>query len=277
MKLAIVMCSYNRIAMTERSIEQLLVSVKKDSDIQCKIYVCDDGSTDGTPEILKGKFSNIVVLKGNGRLYWCKSMYIAMKEAVKENFDFYLMVNDDTDFKEDVIQIMMESYRQTGTSCGIVGSMYHQNQCTYGGRTKDRMLLCPNGKLQACYWANWNCFLIDRNVVAKVGIIDGKYEHAYGDYDYSYRMIAKGFPIYVATDYVGEAQQNSQVGTYTDNMLSRKKRLQLLFSPKGMPIYSYLRFHMRTSTTKELLKQIYGYLSIIWYILLKKEFKEKSK
>lgn len=273
MKLAIVMCSHNRKKMTERSVFQLNESIKKCFDVQCKIYVCDDGSTDGTPEMLKENFDNVILLRGTGNLYWCKSMHMAMKVAVKEDYDFYLMVNDDTNFKENVVQIMLESYEQAGKSCGIVGAMCYENVCTYGGRTADKILIQPNGKLQMCDWANWNCFLIDREVVKSVGIIDGKYQHACGDFDYSYRMLQAGFPIYVSTEYVGEAQKNGIEGTYQDYSLTRRKRLKLLLSPKGLPIYSYFRYHIRTSKVKELPIYIYGYISIIVYILLNKEFK----
>lgn len=274
MKLAIVMCSHNRKNLTKRSILQLNQSVMRCADVNCKIYVCDDGSTDGTPEMLKESFENVVLLTGTGKLYWCKSMHMAMKEAVKENYDFYLMVNDDTDFKDNAIQIMLESYEQAGKSCGIVGSMFHEGDCTYGGRNADKILLQPNGRLQECIWANWNCFLVDKEVVKQVGIIDGKYQHACGDFDYSYRMLHAGFPIFVATEYVGEAQRNSLKGTYHDYSLTRRKRLKLLFSPKGLPVYSYFRYHIKTSRIKEFPKYIYGYVSIIVYILLNKEFKK---
>lgn len=274
MKLAIVTCSHNRKNLTKRSILQLNQSVMRCADVSCKIYVCDDGSTDGTPEMLKECFENVVLLTGTGKLYWCKSMHMAMKEAVKENYDFYLMVNDDTDFKDNVIQIMLESYEKAGKSCGIVGSMSFENNCTYGGRNADKILLQPNGRLQECNWANWNCFLIDREIVKKVGIIDGKYQHACGDFDYSYRMLQTGFPIFVAADYVGEAQRNSLKGTYHDYSLTRRKRLKLLFSPKGLPAYSYFRYHIKTSKIKELPQYIYSYISIIGYILLNKEFKK---
>lgn len=268
--LAVVMCTYNRKALTERCICQINEAVKRQSNIQCKIYVCDDRSTDGTAAMLQEKFQNVVLLNGTGKLFWCKSMHLAMQEASKQGYDFYLMVNDDTDFKDNVLVTMFDSFQKAGKSCGIVGSMCYNNICTYGGRTFDKQLIQPNGELQRCYWSNWNCFLIDCEVIKKVGIIDGKYQHACGDYDYSYRMIKAGFPIFVATDYVGEVPRNSYEGTYRDKTLTRKKRLRLLFSPKGAPIYSYFRYHIRVFGFRNLPKYVYGYLSMIGYIFLGK-------
>ena len=276
MKMAIIMCCYNRKKLTERSVQQLNKSVEKYPDIHCKIYVCDDGSTDGTCEMLREEFNNVIYLKGSGRLYWCKSMHLAMKTAVQDMHDYYLMVNDDTDFKDNVIKIMMDSYQQAKETCGIVGAMSFNKICTYGGRNIDNKLLLPNGKLQSCVLANWNCFLISREVVDRVGIIDEKYQHAYGDFDYSHRMLKAGIPIYVATEYVGEAQRNSEEGTFQDYTLKRFQRLRLLLSPKGMPIYSYFRYHIRSSGVKGLPRYIYGYLSVVGYIILKKEFKKKD-
>lgn len=266
MKYAVIMCSFNRKEYTRRCITILLESMKRYRN-EGAIYVCDDASTDGTPEMIRHQFPQVKILESSGNLYWCKSMYCAMKKAVKEEYDYYLMVNDDVDFNVDVIKIMFQSYQIANELCGVVGSTHSDGKCTYGGRNSEEILLVPNGKLQRCVWANWNCFLISRAVIERVGIIDSKYEHAFGDFDYSFRMNKNNIPIYVATDYIGKCEKNSLVGTYKDKTVSRMRRLQLLFSAKGMPVYSYFRYNIRTGGLKQIFKFICGYLSIIVYTL----------
>lgn len=92
-----------------------------------------------------------------------------------------------------------------------------------------------------------------------------------GDYDYDFRMKKNNIPIYVAVKYVGECEMNSNEGTYMDHTLGRKERLKKMFSPKGMPFYSYLRYNVKINGIWGALKSVYGYCSLIGYILLKRK------
>lgn len=275
MRIAIIFCCYNRKGLTKRCLVQLSRQAAQFEEDTFEIYVCDDDSTDGTVEMIEKEFQWVHLLKNGGNLYWCKSMHKGMREAVKEDYDYYLMVNDDVDFAEDALKVMLQSYEMAAKPCAIVGATKtNEKDCvSYGGRDKNGMLMVPDGTLKSCELANWNCFLVDKGIISKVGIIDGKYQHAWGDFDYSYRMRRMNYPIYLATDYIGKCDTNSVTGTFRDKSLGRRKQLKKLFSTKGMPFYSYMRYHLKTQGKWRLFKYLYGYLSMIGYILLKKEMK----
>lgn len=273
MKVSILIACRNRKEMTRNCIDALIKQLNKQRDILFDIYVYDDGSNDGTYEMLKNEFQGLIVLKGDGTAYWCKSMYYLMNLAVKKEYDFYLMVNDDVQFSDYALEIMLSSYMMARCSCGVVGATrsVKTGNVTYGGHSYDTTIMVPNGKLQQCDWANWNCFLMDNKVLQEIGLIDSKYMHSWGDFDYSYRMKKKGIPVYLATDFVGECEVNSLKGTYQDNGLSRRERLKKLFSPKGLPFYSYIRYNVKTEGVKGTFKAIYGYGSILAYIIFNKK------
>lgn len=274
LRVAIMVACHNRKEITKRCLMTLQGSLKNESDKQFDLYVYDDGSTDGTYEMLREEFPAIIVIRGNGNAFWCKSMYRLMKQAADLKYDYYMMINDDVAFYPDAVSTMFESYHQANRSCGIVGATRSSvtGQMTYGGRIGNNgPLLVPNGKIEKCVWADWNCFLIGREVVESIGIIDGKYQHAWGDYDYDFRMNKNKIPIYVAIKVVGECEMNSDAGTYMDHTLGRKERLKKLLSPKGMPFYSYLRYNVKINGILGALKSVYGYCSLIVYILLKKK------
>lgn len=275
MRIAIILCCYNRKSMTKRCLTQLYNQMALFPNDTFKVYVCDDKSTDGTCEMIERDFSEVCLLKSGGNLYWCKSMYRGMKEAIKEDYDLYLMVNDDVDFFDDALQTMFDSYSKANRACAIVGATKSvaQDSISYGGRDKGGKLIIPDGTLKSCELANWNCFLINREVINGVGIIDGKYQHSWGDFDYSYRMNEKKYPIYLAVNYVGKCETNSINGTFRDIQIGKRKQLQHLFSVKGLPLYSYMRYHMRTQGKIGFFKYIYGYLSVIGYITLGKRLK----
>lgn len=273
MRTAIMLACYNRKELTKRCLNSLKDQLVAMGDEQFDIYVYDDCSTDGTYEMLMEEFSQVSVIRGKGSAYWCRSMYCLMKTTTQKKYDFYMMINDDVFFYTDAVGIMFDTYRKAGKGCGVVGAFRsaYSKEGTYGGRNQQMKLLTPNGQIQQCIWADWNCFLVDANVVAEVGIIDGKYQHAWGDWDYAHRMIRKGFTIYETVDYIGECEVNSKENTYKDNTLKRSIRLKKLFSPKGLPFASFMRYNIKIKGILGFFISIYGYCSIIGYIIMGRE------
>lgn len=272
MKIAIVSTVHNRKNKTEKAIQSLAIALK---NYEYRFYFCDDGSTDGTRERLYRLPYPITVLEGNGNLFWSRGMYCAMKKASEDGADIYLLVNDDVEFYPDAINIMLSSYKSANKHCGIVGSTISlkNGNITYGGRIlNESQLIKPNGSLQLCDLANWNCFLIDDFIVKNVGLIDNYYEHALGDYDYSLRMKAQGIPIYIAKEYVGSCENNEKKGTYHDKNTPRKHRFKSMFSRRNMPLKSRWHFYMGNFGVKGLKGFLWPYIKCSICILARKDY-----
>lgn len=60
-----------------------------------KLVIIDDGSTDGSSEIIKSKYPEVEVLVGNGNLWWAGATNLGIKWALKNNYDYVLTYNDD--------------------------------------------------------------------------------------------------------------------------------------------------------------------------------------
>ena len=271
-RLAVLLACYNRKEMTINCIRKLLVQ-SKETDMHVEIFVCDDNSSDGTAQAIRELFPEIHLYVSEGSLYWCKSMHRVMQWAFEKHFDLYLMVNDDVDFFPTMYSVMLNSYMLANEECGIVGSTKSkEGVITYGGRCGefDLTFVMPQKKLEKCGVANWNCFMLSNTVIEKVGLIDSKYEHGFGDFDYSMQMQKKGIPIYVATDYVGLCERNSKAGTYEDDTISRWIRLKKLFGKKGKPIYSTFYYYKKNFGRAYYLIVIKRYIEIIGKILIGK-------
>lgn len=272
--LAIIFACYNRIENTRTCIDSLTKQLQADA-IQYQFYICDDCSGDGTFEMLRKRLPNARIIRTKGNYYWSKSMYAAMSAARKDNPDFYLMINDDVVFHENAIEVMLSSYHIAHRHpCGISGTMASADsgQLTYGGRKDDNArIMTPSRPLSSCIVANWNCFLIDAATVASIGIIDGKYEHALGDYDYCYRMKKAGIPVYIAYEVIGSCEPNRVSKSYLSAEASRRERLKAYFSRKGLPIKSTIKYNHRSKGLKGLWDVAIGYCYGVVMIMLKKD------
>jgi GT2 family glycosyltransferase len=90
---------YNRINYTLKCIE----SIKKQSYTNYRIIICDDGSTDGTYDIISKQYPEVIVLSGTGNLWWAGSTNMCVEKAltIGNEEDYIFTLNNDTELLND--------------------------------------------------------------------------------------------------------------------------------------------------------------------------------
>ena len=91
--IAVLLTVFNRKDKTLKCLEQLYNQLPL-REYQVDIYLTNDGCTDGTPEAINQKYPQIHIIQGTGNLFWNRGMYLAWQEAAKNDYDFYLWLND---------------------------------------------------------------------------------------------------------------------------------------------------------------------------------------
>ncbi len=196
----------------------------------------DDASTDGTSEIIKERFPNVIIVQGTGYLYWNRGMHLAWKTASEHaDYDFFIWLNDDTFIFHNALIEMMDCSKVAGQNAIICGSTLSQknNQHTYGGKTLDGKMIIPNGTLQKCEIIQGNFVLISKSIYAEVGNIDEVFPHAIGDHDYGLRAIKKGFNLFIAQNYIGYCEEHEKLPKWCLSEVPFTKRIKSLYSPLG--------------------------------------------
>ena len=257
MHIAVIMTCHNRKKHTIECLKSLYDQVH-DAALSLDTYLVDDGSTDGTSEAVQRLFPDVRVNLGDGSLYWNGGMRSAFALAMKEGYDHYLWLNDDTVLYHSALQVMIQTYEQL-LSQGyprsiVVGSTsdLETGSLTYGGIIKTSCwhpfkyrIVNPVDRPQPCDTMNGNCVLIPQNVVTIVDNLDSAFTHTTGDFDYGLREVKKGCSIFVAPGFVGTCSINSISGTWKDQNLSFRERLKKRHQTKGVPFKEWKVFVKR--------------------------------
>ena len=243
-KVAVVIASHNRKIKTESCLKALLLAVP--DQWQLKIFLVDDGSTDGTLEAILKMNLNLQVIQGSGDWYWSRSMEMGQL-SIKEHFDAQLWLNDDVLLLDGALSTF-DIFRKTHLNSILVGQMRATDEfkLTYGGVVKkgrhpfrfSYVLAESSPSLVDTF--DGNCVFIPNSVTSLIGNIDGKFSHAYGDYDFGLRAKMLGVKCLVLPAYMGVCDQNPQLKY--KNIIDRTK---FIFSLKGRPLSSQVRFAKR--------------------------------
>lgn len=201
-----------------------------------KVYMTDDGCTDGTPEAVRKLFPNVCIIKGDGNLYWNRGMWTAWNEASKTDFDYYLWLNDDTNlFPYAIKSLISESFNHHDKSI-IVGACISpdHSRMTYGGRDK-KGLVIPEGISKEVTIVNGNILLVPRAVFQVLGNLNLRFHHGGGDFDYSWRAGQVGIKCYQTPDFLGECDDYHSVPSWCNPQVPFLQRIKALNRPYGMP------------------------------------------
>lgn len=131
----IVIPVHNRSACTRECLMHLRQQTYRDF----QVIVVDDGSTDGTSDMIADEFPEVIVCRGDGNLWWTEATNVGIRHAfgladAAEN-SFILTLNDDVSLRPDYLDQLMKTYRQQGPC--LVGSVCvdagRPDQITFGG------------------------------------------------------------------------------------------------------------------------------------------------
>jgi GT2 family glycosyltransferase len=248
--IAVLMTVHNRKEKTISCLTALFNCILPD-EYGFDVFLVDDGSTDGTAELIKKTFPQVNIVQGDGNLFWNRGMYLAWETAAKANdYDYYLWLNDDTILYPGAIYELVlcsENENDKSIICGTTCASIDKNKITYGGRRLDKKnVIIPSGEKQYCDCFNGNIVLIPKPVYKIAGMNDPLFHHALGDLDYGLRSRKLGIKSLVAPNILGECDEHTTLEDWRNSQTPLLKRLKLLYSPLGnhpIEFFKYTRRH----------------------------------
>lgn len=295
MNIAVLYTCFNRKEKTLSSLNALYVSLSKynleaQDKANIEVFLTDDGCTDGTSDAIKKTYvdKDIHILKGDGTLFWAGGMRLAWKEALKRHteWDFYLLINDDTDIFDTCIQELMdthyyciETYRKAGIYSGVTCSKADHSITTYGGDIFTSRFLgryyrvkCI-GSPQLVDTINANILLVPQSIVEMRGIFYEGFRHGNADWDYSMQARKNGIPVLVTANYCGACDNDHESKEERKNKLlsmTQEERSNYFKNPLHSSC-DYLTFVKRNIPVKYPITMMFRFLQEfypgIYYII----------
>ncbi len=228
-----------------------------------RVIIVDDGSTDGTSDLVNTKYPEVHILKGDGNLWWTGAMHLGVEYVLAtaiEN-DYVLSLNNDTAFEDDYLDSLLAASNIYGRA--MVGSAEidysNRNKVTYAGEWLDlkhyrfsvETQLAADNDIQCNEHVNvlpGRGMLIPVEAFSKTGNFDkAVFPHYIADYDFSLRAFNAGIKLVLSYKSIVYSKLNlTGISVKETRPLSLKEARLIFFSIRSdMNIIDHVRFIQR--------------------------------
>lgn len=272
-RIAALLTCHNRREKTLQCLASLFFDIP--GHISLTVFLVDDGSTDGTAAAVRQFFPEVIVISGNGDLYWAGGMRVAFKTAARlGEYDYYLWLNDDVVLDNGALLCALswaDNYR--AKPAVLVGTIRDvaTGKAIYGGMRRPSMWralyfepVTTDSHPIPCDTCSGNFLLIPSAIAMRVEMIDNIFRHACGDYDYGFRVRRYGYPLLVIPGSVGTSARNPFPNREDICRLSIIERWQRITGPKLFPIRPWFTYTYRHTGLLWPIFFVRPYVEVFW-------------
>lgn len=242
-KVLIIVVSYNGVA----HLPNCLFPLRQHSD-NLKFLVVDNGSTDGTPEIIKQDYPFVELIETGKNLGFGAANNIGLKKAIDEGYDYVYLLNQDAWIEpEDILKLIEIAERNP--EYGIITPMQvyagkKKIDNSFSGKVTKEIIedfIIPgnnrkeiyrvkNRGIQAAHW------LVRCSAIKKAGGFSPTFFHYGEDDNLCRRMEFHGFKLGLVPNILAVHNREDRKLTSAHQLLLRKNELKKIASD---PLLSY--------------------------------------
>ncbi|AGK60078.1 putative glycosyltransferase [Archaeoglobus sulfaticallidus PM70-1] len=208
---------------------EFLESLKSVTYPNYKIIIVDDGSTDGTEEMIKTAYPEVILLKGDGNLWWSRAVNLGIEKALEICADYVLLIDNDCVVDSGFMSALVETALRNPRSIIVSKVLYydHPNKIWEAGADinwfKGEYVPIGHGEIDKGQYQTERYVkcstlvgaLIDVTIFKEMGLMDYKnFPQFKADIDFTYRAYKRGYSIIY--------QPKSQVWHKVDSTIRKK-------------------------------------------------------
>ena len=209
MSLFTIIVTYNGSQWIQKCIQSLV-----DSSIKTEIIVIDNGSSDGTQDIIKS-FPSIQFIQSETNLGFGKSNNIGINIALENRADYVFLLNQDAWIEKDTLKSLLNVLSQH-EKIGVASPIHLNGEGTsldklFGTYVAPKLSNDPclfmsdsyTQQLENYYevdFVNAAAWLLSRECIDKVGLFDSLFFHYGEDVNYCHRLSYFNFKLAIVPD-----------------------------------------------------------------------------
>ena len=198
-KIAIIIINWNTYQLTFNCLKSLEACTYKNKII----FFVDNGSKDGSGDKIALEFPDINYIQNEINEGFTGANNIALKVILKQNFDYVLLLNNDTEVKPNFLthlEASMNFDENLAATQPLILDFPNKNTIwnaggsfnSFFGLSKTRfkgMIYKPKLKIDtSTEWISGCCILVKIAVIHEVGLLDNRFFAYFEDVDWSIRM-----------------------------------------------------------------------------------------
>ena len=239
MTIFIIIPVHNRRLLTRNCLLSLFQQTKQNF----RVVVVDDGSTDGTSEMLLDEFPEVILLYGNGDLWWTGAMNVGIYHVLNicDPDDYILALNDDLIVPKDYIASLTKlSVRFPNALVGSIITDINDKDTILSGGSKvnwwsakryninvgRKKSSFPKGFYNEVSLLTGRGVLIPAKVFRELGLYNERHYKHYGDTEITKRAEKAGYRLIVSYDavvYSLPLKKNNAVHSEKYRLIDAKK------------------------------------------------------
>lgn len=240
-RVAIVIPVFNGIEYTLECVE----SLRRLQGDPPMVVIVDDGSSDGTSELLAEHHPDVVVVPGTGELWWSGGMNAGCRTAIERGARRLVSFNNDGLATPNLLVALERLLEEQGGIVSAVATMVREDgshRLITGGywmswkgggpvfEFGEGATWVPNDRLVPCDWLPGSALMFDSALFEELGGFDERRFPQYrGDIDFTMRAREAGHPLH-ATHACAASNDFSQTGTSFHEKFTLRKFIQGLTS-----------------------------------------------
>ena len=239
LKVVIIVLNYNQEEETAHCLERL----EKLSYPTFEVLVVDNGSRRSPEGPLKSRFATVQWMALHENVGFAAGCNEGIRWALSRGAEAVLLLNNDAVIEPDLLEKMIETTALVDR-VGVVGAVVYRPEDPLrpflAGMKFDflsarvhRIPPAPQGESVPC--VSGSCFLIQKETLEKVGLLDERFFIYFEETDFCYRVWQKGFRVFYDARVKIRHQDGSTFGRESPALRYLYTRNRLLFLSKHCP------------------------------------------